>query len=99
MFIAPIRSMDWSVSKPENRPDLKWQGWILERGLHQLHHHIDDMAWSTELAVLTGSGNFTQQILINITHDVLIVHIHGIDSIHDLGQHLCCGDQEYSVFM
>ena len=70
---------------------------ILERGLHQLHHHIDDMAWSTELAVLTGSGNFTQQILINITHDVLIVHVHGVNAIHNLGKHFCCGNQEHSV--
>ena len=70
---------------------------ILEGRLHQLHHHVDDMARRAELTVFPGGCDFTQQILVNIAHDVLVVHVHGVDAIHNFCKHLCCGNQEHGV--
>jgi len=55
------------------------------------------MARRAELTVFPSGRDFTQQILVNIAHDVLVVHVHGIDAVHDFCKHLCCGNQEYGV--
>ena len=44
------------------------------------------MAWGTELSIVATCCHLTQDILIDITHSVPIVHIKGIDTLHNLSQ-------------
>ena len=55
------------------------------------------MSGCTELSILAGSCNFSQKILIDITHDILVVHIHGINSVNNFCQNFSCRNQEHSV--
>ena len=61
---------------------------VVERGLHQLNHHSDDVAWRAELAVLAGRLDAVEQVLVHVAHHVLAGKLHRLDLRHGNGQHL-----------
>ena len=71
---------------------------VFESRLHELHHHVDNVARGSELAVFAGSGNLAEQVFIDIAHEVFVVHVQGIDAIHHLGQHIARGNEKHRVF-
>ncbi len=56
----------------------------LRRG--ELHHQPDDMARSAELAVLPGGGDLAEHVLVDVALGVAVLHRHGVDEVHDLGE-------------
>ena len=68
---------------------------------HHLHHHADNMPGRTELTVNAGSGDFGQEILVNIAPDICSLGLaHLIDPVHgrdNLVQHQRCRNLENSV--
>ena len=70
---------------------------ILQSGLHQFHHHLDDMARGAELAIGAGLGDLRKQVLIYIAHDVLVVQIQAVQSVNHAHQHTGSGDKEQRI--
>ena len=71
-------------------------------GLHQLHHHLDDMARGTELTIETGLGNLGEQILIDVAADIAVLHllhlvINLIQAVHHLAQQQRGGQLEDGI--
>ena len=66
-------------------------------GLHQFHHHTDDMARGAELAVVARCGHLPQHILIHIAHRIAVVHIKLIHAFHYLDEGSGIGDKERGV--
>ena len=75
---------------------------LVSLGLHQIHHHTDDMTGCAELAVDACGGDLGEQILVHIAPGVggfelrhlLIDAIHGCD---DLVQHQGCRHLEDGI--
>ena len=44
------------------------------------------MSWSTELTIIARCCHLAQDILVDITHSVTVVHIESVDTLHNLGQ-------------
>ena len=65
-------------------------GWVtnsvFQSGLHQFHHHANDVSWGAELAVVATRCHLAQDILIHIAHRVAVVHIKVVDAFHNLHQ-------------
>ena len=70
---------------------------ILQSGLHQFHHHLDDMARGAELAIGAGLGDLRKQVLIYIAHDVLVVQIQAVQRVNHTHQHAGGGDKEQRI--
>ena len=73
---------------------------IVRRGLHQLHHHINDMQRRAELAVPTRRCQFSQHILVQIALHIKVGNVVGVEILQpgdDLLQHLRRGDQEHGI--
>ena len=71
-------------------------------GLHQLHHHFDDMARGTELAVETGLGNLGQKVFVHIAADIAVLHlfhlvINLIQTVHHFAQQQRGGQLEDGI--
>ena len=60
---------------------------VIHLGLHQLHHHFDDVARRAELAVGAALGNLAEQVFVNVAHDVLVVQVEAVQRIHHAHQH------------
>ena len=59
--------------------------------VHQLHHHADNVAWGTELAVATGLADFAEQIFVGVAahiHRLRFAHqaVDLVQRIHHLGE-------------
>ena len=52
-------------------------------GLHQLHHHTNDVARRAELAIVAGSGHLAQDVLVDIPHCITVCHIKVLDTFHN----------------
>ena len=73
---------------------------IVRRGLHQLHHHINDMQRRAELAVPTRRCQFAQHILVQVALHIKVGNVVGVKILQpgdDLLQHLRRGDQEHGI--
>ena len=68
------------------------------RGGGHFHHQLDDVARGTELAVLPGAGDFAQHVFVEVALGVAVVHGHGVQQVHHLGQQRGRGDGEAGVF-
>ena len=51
----------------------------------QLDHQPDDVTWGTELAVLSGGGDLSQHVFVDIALGITLLHRYLIEQIH----HLC----------
>lgn len=74
------------------------EDFIVKSRLHQFYHHTDNMTGGTELTVFTCGGNLAEQIFVNITHDILVVHIHCINAVNDFCKDFGSGDKEDGIF-
>ena len=75
---------------------------LVRLGVHQLHHHADDMARGAELAVDACGGDFGQQVFIDVASGIRRLELGhlGINAVHggdDLIQHQGRGDLEDGV--
>ena len=70
---------------------------IVQLGLHQLHHHFDDVARRAELAVCAALGDLAEQVFIDVAHDVLVVEVQAVQGVHDAHQHAGGGHEEKRV--
>ena len=59
---------------------------VFEGRLHEVYHHLDDVAWRAELAVVARSSHLAEDVFVHIAHGIAVVHIEGIDAIDNLGQ-------------
>ncbi len=50
--------------------------------LYQLDHEFDDVAWGSELTILTGTGNLAQHVLVDIALGVPILHRDFVQHFH-----------------
>ena len=71
-------------------------------GLHQFHHHLDDMARGTELTVETGLGNLGQKVFVHIAADIAVLHllhlvINLIQAVHHFAQQQRGGQLEDGI--
>ena len=73
------------------------EDFILQSRLHQLHDHGDDMPRGAELSVVSSGGNLAQQVLIDIAHDILVVHVQRINITNDLRENPGCGNQKHRI--
>ena len=65
---------------------------LLGSGIHQLHHHADDMSRRAELPVAPRLGNLAQQILIHVAANICLLdlghlRVNAVQTVHHLGQH------------
>ena len=68
----------------------------IDLGLHQFHHHTDDVAWGTELAIVAGCGHLAKDELIDITHGVAVGHVQVLDTFHNFNEGAGILNHEYS---
>ena len=65
--------------------------------LHELHHHADDVARGTELAVSSTGSHLAQDVFIHVAHRVTVFHVQVINLLHDVLQGLGTLDEEDSI--
>lgn len=70
---------------------------ILRRRRSHFHHQLDDMARSAELAVLPGSRDLAQHVLVEIALGIGIGHVDAVELVHHVGQHPGDGYHEQGV--
>ena len=70
---------------------------VVQLGLHQLHHHADNVARGAELPVGACRGHLAQHILIHIAHGVTVVHIQLLNTLHHLHQRARLLDEEHGI--
>ena len=73
---------------------------IIRRRLYQLHHHLTNMLWRTELTILPRSRQLPQHILIEIPLHIKISNIMLIQIIqpgNDLLQHLRRRNEKHRI--
>jgi hypothetical protein len=59
---------------------------VPRRRLDKLDHQFDDVAGRSELPVLTGRGDLSEHIFVDVALGVAIVHLHLVEFIDDLGE-------------
>jgi hypothetical protein len=62
-----------------------------------LHHQLDDVARRAELAVLPGAGDLAEHVFVEVALGVAVLHGHGVEQVHHLGQQRRRGDGEARV--
>ncbi len=55
---------------------------VLRRGRRHLHHEADDVAWRAELAVLPGSGDLAEHVLVEVALGVPVLHRQAVQHVH-----------------
>src|SRR4051812_39894024 len=51
-----------------------------------LHHQLDDMAGGAELAVLPGTGDLAEHVLVDVAFGVPILHPDGVEFLDRFGE-------------
>ena len=59
---------------------------VFQGGLHQLHHHADDVSRCAELTVVSRCCHLPENILVGVAHRIAVVHIEVVDTLHYLRQ-------------
>ena len=70
---------------------------VARGGGGQLDDELDDVARGAELAVLPGAGDLAEHVLVEVAIGVAVLHGHGVDHVHDLGEQRGRGDGEARV--
>ncbi len=67
---------------------------VLQRGLHQFHHHPDNVAGRAELSVVACRGHLAEDVLVHVAHRVAVVHVELVHAFHYLDQCAWIGNKE-----
>ena len=97
LFAVMLGNIVGGFQQEARRSHGRIENMVFQCGLHQFYHHPDDVTRGTKLTIFTRCRNLAEKILVNIAHNVFIVHIHGVDTINNLGKHLRRGDQKNRV--
>ena len=59
---------------------------VLGSRLHQVNHHLDDVARRAELTVLSAGGELGEKVLVDVTHDVIVGEVNLLELVYDSGE-------------
>ena len=66
------------------------------RGGH-VHHQTDDVTRRAELTVLSGGGNLSEHVLVEVALGVAVGHVDAVELVDDVGQHTGRGHHEEGI--
>ena len=62
-----------------------------------VHHQLDDVARSAELAILSGGSNLTEHVLVEVALRVAVGHVDAVELIDHVSQHTGRGHHEDGI--
>ena len=70
---------------------------ILRCGGDHFHHQLDDVSRTAELAVLTGGGDLSKHVLVEVAFGVAVGHVDVVELVDDVGEHARGGHHEGGI--
>ena len=89
------------VLRRGNEEARRTAGWVadhvLRSGGGHVHHQTDDVARRAELAVLSGGGDLSEHVLVEIALGVAVGHVDAVELVDHVGQHPGRGHHEEGI--